>query len=67
MMIKRPESIGEAWRIMIQQENAIAAYKTRIAELESALLETFDEYNETGDLSTVLCLKAAAMVREVIE
>lgn len=36
----------------------------KLAELTAALVDTFEEYNSTGKLSTVRCLKAAAKLKE---
>ena len=42
----------------------IAHYQAQVKELKAELIATFDEYNSTGKLSTVRCLKAAAALQE---
>ena len=49
---------NNALRVQIERKDRI------IDSLKAELIATFDEYNSTGKLSTVRCLKAAAALQE---
>ena len=46
-------------------EAEVNILRDRVAELEHMIVDTYDEYNSTGHLSTKSCLKSAILLDKV--